>query len=86
MSRLRVVGRRASTSLSQACGHTPSALAVATRLMIAAAGGPAFVQPTNRQFLRPSVIGRMAFGCFAATFDPRRAAFLRPLHFQVPEA
>jgi hypothetical protein len=29
--------------------------------MIAAARGPAFVPPMNSQFLRPSVIGRIAF-------------------------
>jgi hypothetical protein len=58
---LRVVGRRVSTSVSQACGERPLAFAVVTRLMIAAARGLDFVPPMNSQFLRPSVTGRIAF-------------------------
>lgn len=39
----------------------PLALAVASRLMIAAARLPADPEPANSQFLRPMAIGPMAF-------------------------
>jgi hypothetical protein len=52
MSRSRVVGRRVSTSVSQASGSWPLAFAVASRLMMAAARLPAVSEPANNQFLR----------------------------------
>ncbi len=61
ISRSSVVGRRVSTSVSQACGSMPLALAVAIRLMMAAARLPAVSDPANSQFLRPMAIGRIAF-------------------------
>ncbi len=54
MSRSLVVGSRVSTSVSQACGSMPFALAVARRLMMAAARLPAVSEPAKSQFFRLS--------------------------------
>jgi hypothetical protein len=47
----------------------PLALAVAIRLMIAAARSPAFSEPANSQFLRPRAIGRIAFSIGLLSID-----------------
>ena len=57
----KVVGSRLSTSVSHACGQWPLALAVASRLMIAAARLPAVSLPAsrvNRGEFHPSVAHR----------------------------
>ncbi len=61
ISRSLVVGSRVRTSVSQAWGSRPLALAVAIRLMMAAARRPAVSEPAKSQFLRPTGMGRMAF-------------------------
>ena len=75
MSRSSVVGSLASVSVSQACGSMPLALAVASRLMIAAARLPACSDPAKSQFLRPRAMERIAFsiGLLSIGYRPSSA-------------